>query len=181
MCFEGFLGCESFEADIADGTHDALHVPVLEYIPSDGDSVSSCCEGIGNHVQDVHVRIHLGTACDDYGYLCAVAYPGERVDISGVGTFHNVGTELRTHPRGVSDGSGIEGILDGRTAGVGHGDQGHSPVHAFGGNHSRILKHLRLVLSSDVDVNGDRIGSELETIFYGCDEDLALGIHTNIG
>ena len=81
----------------------------------------------------------------------------------------------------MSDCRGIEGILDGGSAGVGHGDQGHSPVHAFGGNHSRILKHLRLVLSSDVDVNGDRIGSELQTVFYRSDEDLALGIHTDIG
>ena len=147
---------------------------MLEYIPSDGNSVSSCCERIGNHVQDIHVGIHLGTACDDYGHLCTVADAAEGVDVTGVGTLDDVRSEFRTDTGGVSDGSGIEGILDGRTAGVGHGDQGHSPVHAFGRNHSRILEHLRLVLSADVDVDGDRIGSELETVLDGGDEDLAL-------
>ncbi len=74
---ESLFRGETLQADVADGAHDPLDVPVLEDVPADGHAVSSGVQRISDHVQDVHVGVHLGSARDDHGYLCAVHDPGE--------------------------------------------------------------------------------------------------------
>src|SRR5574344_1053006 len=53
--FCGLLHGRTVEDDVGHRTHDALDVRVLEDVPSHGHSVSSCLQGVVDHVQDVHV------------------------------------------------------------------------------------------------------------------------------
>ena len=93
---ESLFRGETLQTDVADGTHDALDIPVLEDVPADGHPVSSGVETVSNHVQDVHVGIHLRTACDDNRHLCTLADTSERVHIAGVGTLDDVSSQFGT-------------------------------------------------------------------------------------
>ena len=91
-----------------------------------------------DHVQNIHVGLHLGPSGDDHGHHRALDDIPEGVYVAGVAALDDISTEFHGDPGGMGDRIWIEGVLDLGATGVGHDNEGHPPLAALSGDHSEV-------------------------------------------
>ena len=120
--------------DGAQGTHELDAVGMLEHVAAHGDARAAGLDGIVHHLEHVAGGIHAFAAGDDHGHAAGGDHVGEAFHVAGVGHLDDVRAQFHAHAGTVGHHVGGEAVLDGRAAGVHHGQQGHVPVVTGGGH-----------------------------------------------